>query len=188
VRCSLGFDLCSSGAPFDEEHPFTTLYRAGCDSYGIELNPPVAALSFVQQREFAARLRMWGVTSGSVTLREGDFVESAEVSEWIRKADVVLVNNYIFSSELNESLTWRFLDLREGAKVVILKPFWPANRPLTERTAYTPEAVLASGVERVEYITDSVSWTKEPGEFFIYTKTDGHISAASERPNRTSKK
>lgn len=73
--------------------------RAGCDSYGIELNPPVAALSFVQQREFAARLRMWGVTSGSVTLREGDFVESVEVSEWIRKADVVLVNNYIFSSD-----------------------------------------------------------------------------------------
>lgn len=29
--------------------------------------------------------------------------------------------------------------------------------------AYTPEAVLAAGVERIEYITDSVSWTKEPG-------------------------
>lgn len=84
------------------------------------------------------------------------------------------------STTVNESLTWRFLDLREGAKVVVLKPFWPLNRPLTERTvsprvtcmdttlhywqAYTPEAVLASGVERVEYITDSVSWTKEPGE------------------------
>jgi hypothetical protein len=87
------------------------------------------------------------------------------------------------STTVNESLTWRFLDLREGAKVVVLKPFWPLNRPLTERTvsphvaqaqstdttlrcwqAYTPEAVLAGGVERVEYITDSVSWTKEPGE------------------------
>jgi H3 lysine-79-specific histone-lysine N-methyltransferase len=46
---------------------------------------------------------MWGVTSGSVTLREGDFVESVEVSEWVRKADVVLVNNYIFSSDRESS-------------------------------------------------------------------------------------
>jgi len=38
------------------------------------------------------------------------------------------------STTVNESLTWRFLDLREGAKVVVLKPFWPVNRPLTERT------------------------------------------------------
>lgn len=35
---------------------------------------------------------------------------------------------------MNDSLTWKFLDLREGAKVVVLKPFWPLNRPLTERT------------------------------------------------------
>lgn len=81
---------------------------------------------------------------------------------------------------VNEALSWRFLDLPEGAKVVVLKPFWPLNRPLTERTASlisilpafncssflqadTPEAVLTN-VERLEYITDSVSWTKEPGE------------------------
>lgn len=105
---------------------------------------------------------MWGLNAGPVTLREGDFTESAEVSEWIRKADVVLVNNYIFSSDrecslfsafmfgisagilihfrlylVNDALTWRFLDLREGAKVVVLKPFWPLNRPLTERTVRT---------------------------------------------------
>ncbi|KAF8323118.1 DOT1-domain-containing protein [Clavulina sp. PMI_390] len=147
--------------------------QAGCDSYGIELNAPVAALSFTQQREFHARLRMWGLTAGSVTLLEGDFTESPEVCEWIRKADVVLVNNYIFSADLNEKLTWRFLDLRDGAKVVVLKPFWPLNRPLTERTAYTPEAVLSSGVQRMEYIKDSVSWTQEPGEFYIYTKSEG---------------
>lgn len=79
-----------------DEYPH---FRAGCDSYGIELNPPVAALSFVQQREFNARLRMWGLTAGPTTLREGDFIDSNEVPDWIRKADVVLVNNYIFSSD-----------------------------------------------------------------------------------------
>lgn len=86
---------------------------------------------------------------------------------------------------VNDALTWRFLDLPEGAKVVVLKPFWPINRPLTQRTvsphlawlrlsvlmsscfhyeADSPEAVLTN-VERLEYFTDSVSWTKEPGVY-----------------------
>ena len=43
-------------------------------------------------------------TAGSVTLHQGDFVESVEVSEWIRKADVVLVNSYIFSSDWRHSI------------------------------------------------------------------------------------
>lgn len=76
-----------------------SLCRAGCDSYGIEINAPVAALSFKQETEFYARLRMWGLTAGPVVLREGSFIESDEAPVWIRKADVVLVNNYIFSSE-----------------------------------------------------------------------------------------
>jgi [histone H3]-lysine79 N-trimethyltransferase len=95
---------------------------------------------------------MWGLSAGPVTLREGDFCDDNEVVAWIRKADVILVNNYIFSSDraclvelplavfklltlvVNDALTWRFLDLLEGAKVVVLKPFWPINRPLTQRT------------------------------------------------------
>ncbi len=38
------------------------------------------------------------------------------------------------SMSVNDRLTWRFLDLRDGAKLVVLKPFWPIKRPLTERT------------------------------------------------------
>jgi hypothetical protein len=42
---------------------------------------------------------MWGLSAGPVTLREGDFCDDNEVVSWIRKADVVLVNNYIFGSD-----------------------------------------------------------------------------------------
>ncbi|KAF8330438.1 histone methylation protein DOT1-domain-containing protein [Cantharellus anzutake] len=149
---------------------FQAALQSGCDAYGIEINHPVASLSFKQKVEFTARLRMWGLTAGKYEVLDGDFCESNEVAEWIRKADVVLVNNYIFNSELNDRLTWRFLDLRDGAKVVVLKPFWPFKRPLTGRTADTPEAVLTN-VEKLEYFSDSVSWTKEPGDFYIYTKS-----------------
>ena len=42
---------------------------------------------------------MWGLSAGPVTLREGDFCDDNEVVSWIRNADVVLVNNYIFGSD-----------------------------------------------------------------------------------------
>ncbi len=85
------------------DHQYLTVFvaslRSGCDAYGIEINHPVASLSFKQRTEFAARLRMWGLTAGKYEVLEGDFCESNDVAEWIRKADVVLVNNYIFGSD-----------------------------------------------------------------------------------------
>ena len=50
--------------------------------------------------------------------------------------------------KVNESLTWRFLDLREGAKIVVLKPFWPLNRPLTERTVSSDVIIWVWSAER----------------------------------------
>lgn len=58
----------------------------------------MAALAEKQEIEFHARLRMWGLSAGDVTIRKGDFCSSDEVNTWISKADVVLVNNYIFDS------------------------------------------------------------------------------------------
>lgn len=76
------------------------MFRSGCSSYGIEINHPVASLGFKQETQFRARLRMWGLIAGDeVAVREGDFCEDPEVAAWIRKADVVLVNNYIFGSD-----------------------------------------------------------------------------------------
>lgn len=65
----------------------------------------MAALAVKQETEFHARLRMWGLSAGEVTLRKGDFCASNEVSTWLSKADVVLVNNYIFDSACTSSLS-----------------------------------------------------------------------------------
>lgn len=99
--------------------------QTGCEANGIELHGPPAALGTsslpsilssttavlpshsvspraagkAQVEHYKKRLRLWGVSSGDVTLLQGNFCESAEVRDWIKRANLVLVNNWAFSSE-----------------------------------------------------------------------------------------
>lgn len=148
--------------------------EVGCESYGIEMMPNPCELAQAQGREFAARCRMWGLSTGKVSLLDGDFLEDTRVTGILAKADVVLVNNELFSADLNEKLRARFLDLKEGARVVSLKSFVPPGWRLTERTSEDPCGVLA--VEKKPYWSGCVSWTSKGGNYYISTKDSGRIA------------
>ena len=70
--------------------------QTGCRSYGIELLEGPANVARQQWKQFQNRCRMWGVRTGDVELEEGDMLKSKRVSELMREADVVLVNNKVF--------------------------------------------------------------------------------------------
>ncbi|KAG9007942.1 Nucleosomal histone H3-Lys79 methylase [Tulasnella sp. JGI-2019a] len=141
--------------------------QTGCTANGIELNAPPAALGKLQVEQYKKRLKLWGFTAGDVNLLEGDFCESADVRGWLAKADLVLVNNWAFSSALNEKLSLMFLDLPEGARIASLKPFRRSDFRLTERTASSPEAVFR--VEEVPFRRGTVSWMAEGGVYYLHT-------------------
>ena len=123
--------------------------QTGCRSYGIELMEGPADVAKQQWKQFQKRCRMWGVRTGEVELEKGDMLQSKRVSELLSEADVVLVNNKVFQqsreylvtlldaasdgSLVNEALRAKFLDLKEGAIVVSLKPFVAPNARVTER-------------------------------------------------------
>jgi H3 lysine-79-specific histone-lysine N-methyltransferase len=123
-----------------------------CRSYGIEVMPTPAEVGREQLRQMKKRCRMWGLSMGEVELEEGDMLTSRRVTELLPQADVVLVNNKVFQQPcpytifllfvtkhvdhvaVNEALRPRFLDLKEGAIVVSLKPFVSSlNARVTER-------------------------------------------------------
>lgn len=70
--------------------------QSGCKSYGIEVMNGPATVAMKQLDMLKRRCRMWGVSCGEIELEEGDMLESARVSELMKKADVVLVNNKVF--------------------------------------------------------------------------------------------
>lgn len=76
-----------------------TSLATGCRSYGVEIMPNPAKIAREQLEQFRIRCRMWGLTLGPVELEEGDMLESRRAAELLQQADVVLVNNKVFSEE-----------------------------------------------------------------------------------------
>jgi H3 lysine-79-specific histone-lysine N-methyltransferase len=122
-------------------------------------------LAEAQKKEFTARCRMWGIAPGKVHLERGDFRKSERTLAALKRADVVLVNNQAFTSELNDHLVNIFLDLKIGCKIVSLKSFVHDNKIAENDVA---SSILE--VEHLRYHEGYVSWTGAGGTFCISTR------------------
>ena len=73
--------------------------RTRCSSFGVEIMTPLAALANMFMQQSMLRAEGVGLKVGQVKLIEADMLKSELVKENITAADVVLVNNKIFSAE-----------------------------------------------------------------------------------------
>lgn len=141
--------------------------QTGAESWGIEKMDLAAKLGSQQSAELTARARLWNIHLGEIHLLHGDFLETPEIDEVLRRADVVLVNNKVFGEQLNNALLQKFLDLKDGCKVVSLESFGGGAKQGVRH-----EQAIAGlfDEERFESGTFSVSWAGESVEYFIATK------------------
>lgn len=143
--------------------------ETGCQSWGCEIMQQASSLARAQKEEFESRRKLWGLRAGEVQLVHGDFLASPQVAKLIPLADVVLCNNYAFDADLNSNLLLLFLDLKDGAKIISLKPFVPVEHVITPYNLESPWNLFR--VEQFEYYSRSVSWTDAYGSYYITTKT-----------------
>jgi H3 lysine-79-specific histone-lysine N-methyltransferase len=171
--------------------------QTGAQSYGVEMMGPASALGERQVEEAKRRWKMWGVLGGEAQSWKGDFTACERTREALSKADLVLVNkcvpspfvlplslptypsplSYAFTAPTNERLSLLFLDLKDGAQIVSLKPFVPPDFRLTQRTLDSPLAIL-SVVQR-SYGSGCVSWADGGGRYYI------HVSSPSAHASLT---
>ncbi|GAA5921914.1 hypothetical protein JCM3775_003412 [Rhodotorula graminis] len=142
----------------------------GATSYGFENMAHASQLARLQVDEAERRFRMWGLEGGAMRVVEADFTACAEVGEVMRKADVVLVNNEVFTAPLNQSLSWLFLELPASARIVSLKPFLPDKFHLSAHNVNSPLAIL-NQAPAARYRPGSVSWKMEGGSYYL-TRVD----------------
>ena len=142
--------------------------QIGCESWGCEMMEHSCDLADRQLVEFTARCRMWGISPGPVHLERGDFLANEAIRDVLRRADVVLVNNQVFTPALNEALTTLFLDLKDGCLVVSLKSFVPAGYKISDRNSENPLNLLS--VQDKQYFSNCVSWTSQGGSYFVSKK------------------
>ncbi|KAF2190237.1 histone-lysine N-methyltransferase [Zopfia rhizophila CBS 207.26] len=141
--------------------------QTGAESWGIEIMDTPASFANKQADELRARAKLWNISLGPITLLHGDFLESPEIDSVLPRADVILVNNKVFPQKLNGALLDKFLDLKEGCKVVSLESFGGGGKQGVRN-----EQSIANlfDEERYDSGTYSVSWAGESVEYFIATK------------------
>lgn len=142
--------------------------QTGAESHGIEIMDKPAEYANDQANELRARSKLWNINLGPITLLHGDFLESPQVDDVLRRADVVLVNNKVFPSKLNNQLLDKFLDLKLGCKVVSLASFGGGGGKQGVRNENSIANLFDE--ERYDSGTGSVSWAGESVEYFIMTK------------------
>jgi [histone H3]-lysine79 N-trimethyltransferase len=153
--------------------------QIGCESWGCEMMPNACDLAALQQKEFIARCRLWGLAPGEVHLERGDFLTNQAIGKALKRADVVLINNQAFTPGLNDRLIMHFLDLKEGCQIVSLKSFVPHGHKMQARNMGSPINFL--DVKELEYFSNSVSWTDAPGKWYVQTKDSSKVEAFQRR-------
>ncbi|KAJ5408887.1 hypothetical protein N7509_002770 [Penicillium cosmopolitanum] len=147
----------------------------GCESWGCEMMNNACDLAELQQSEFKARCRLWGIAPGKTHLVRGDFLEQESIVNVLKRADVILINNQAFTPQLNNELINHFLDMKEGCRIVSLKSFVPAGHKIQSRNLNSPINLLK--VQQKNYWSNSVSWTDVGGTYFIATKDSSRLKS-----------
>lgn len=147
----------------------------GCESWGCEMMQNACDLADLQQNEFRARCRLWGIAPGKTHLVRGDFLQEQSIIDVLKRADVILINNQAFTPQLNNELINHFLDMKEGCKIVSLKSFVPAGHKIQARNLNSPINLLK--VKQKNYWSNSVSWTDVGGTYFVATKDSSRLKA-----------
>lgn len=142
--------------------------EVGCESWGIEKMKNPCDLAELQAKEFPGRSQLWSIKAGKVNLIRGDFTTNEDIAKVLQRADVVLVNNQAFTPELNDKLRDMFLDLKNGCKVVSLKPFVPEGHKISMRNISSVANLFVQ--LKFEYFSGSVSWTDQSGNFYVAIK------------------
>lgn len=139
----------------------------GCESWGCEMMDNACNLAEAQINEFDSRCMLWGIKQGKVHLERGDFRKNTVIHDALKKADVVLVNNKAFTSQLNDDLVRMFLDLKPGCKIISLRSF-VADFKSSHNINDVGSTIL--DVEECAYPEGYVSWTNAGGPYFISTR------------------
>ncbi|KAF1739258.1 Histone-lysine N-methyltransferase, H3 lysine-79 specific [Beauveria bassiana] len=138
----------------------------GCESIGCEMMENACKLADDQNREFGSRCKLWGILPGRTRLEKGDFRKNQVIHDALKRADVVLVNNKAFTSQLNDDLVRMFLDLKSGCKIISLRSF------VTDGHSHNINDVGSTilDVEECAYPEGFVSWTNAGGPYYISTR------------------
>ncbi|AGO14123.1 AaceriAER326Cp [[Ashbya] aceris (nom. inval.)] len=142
----------------------------GCAlSFGCEIMKNASTLAEEQLKELEKRCVLWGIDLKPIefSLRKS-FIDNDRVNALLPQCDVLLINNFIFDSKLNQAVEKLIQGLKPGCKIITLRNLRPSGYTINFDDV---ENILNRlKVEKFTLPEDSVSWTyRGGGEYFIST-------------------
>ncbi|CAF2063716.1 unnamed protein product [Rotaria magnacalcarata] len=134
--------------------------------YGIEYEEVPAAYALAMADEFRSWMRWYGKQYSEFQLEQGDFLIHPKIDERIREADVIFVNNYVFGARVNHELKVKFMNMKDGAKIVSSREFCPEAFRLNDRTKNDLGAVMY--VSKPEEFFGKVSWSDKSVQYYLH--------------------
>ena len=144
----------------------------GCRlSVGCEIMPDASTLTEVQMEELRQRCKLMGiqVPKFEFRLRES-FVDNPRINELISKCDVMLINNFLFDSDLNHEVEKILQHCKVGCKIISLKSLRSLGYTLDSNNL--DNVLNKLHVEKHKFKENSVSWTHRAGEYYVSTVRD----------------
>lgn len=138
----------------------------GCESWGCEIMENASDLAELQHKVFEERCKYFGINPGKVGFfHKESFVANDAVRKIVEKCDVILVNNYIFSPDLNKEVIKLFQGLKTGTKIISLKSLVPAGHVVDFDDM--DNIINRFKFECFPLENGSVSWTDRGGVYYI---------------------
>lgn len=156
----------------------------GCKfSAGCEIMPEASNLTEIQYKELQGRCKLMGINLRPVQffLRES-FVDNENVDTLVKDCDVILINNFLFDSELNAEVEKIIQNAKVGCKIISLKSLRSVAYVINFDNVENVMSRLK--IEKFNFDEDSVSWTHTGGEYYISTVLDSIDETLLEVNNR----
>ncbi|KAJ7462490.1 histone methylation protein DOT1-domain-containing protein [Mycena latifolia] len=143
--------------------------QTGCSSYGIEIGDAPAKIARELVAEFKVRCRMWGIQPGNVDVEHGDMLTSSMLKDLICQADVLLINNRRFTSQLNLGLKSILAGLKDGAQVITMEPLGTSVH--AKMSEWKVRSVIPFCVTKHFCPEGSFSWANKDGAYYHHRIT-----------------
>ncbi|CAF0952819.1 unnamed protein product [Rotaria sordida] len=134
--------------------------------YGIEYEEVPATYACAMADEFRSWMRWYGKQYSEFQLDQGDFLTHSMIDERIKEADVIFVNNYVFGARVNHELKVKFMNMKDGAKIVSSREFCPEAFRLNDRTKNDLGAVMH--VTKPDEFLGKVSWSDKSVQYYFH--------------------
>ncbi|CAF1011870.1 unnamed protein product [Adineta steineri] len=134
--------------------------------YGIEYEETPAKYARAMAEEFGSWMRWYGKQYSEFQLEQGDFLLHPMMEERIKEADVIFVNNYVFGSRVNHELKVKFMNMKDGAKIVSSREFCSETFRLNDRTKNDLGAIMY--ITKPEELYGKVSWSDKCVQYYLH--------------------